>query len=78
VVVTFGQAETEKLLFRNADKETIIGLYGDAQMPIQMRLFGEQAYGRGIGGQAGATIIHMQMQMESRALHGSTINANWY
>ncbi|KAF8927067.1 hypothetical protein BGZ47_002344 [Haplosporangium gracile] len=77
-VIAFGQAEPEKLLFHKADKETIIGRYGNSQMPIQMRLFGEQVYGRGVGGQAGAPIIQLQMQMESGALHGSTINANRY
>lgn len=77
-VVAFGQGEPERLLFHKVDKETIIGRYGNAQMPMQMRLFGEQVYGRGIGGQAGAPIIQMQMQMGTGALHGSTINANQY
>lgn len=77
-VIAFGQAEPEKLLFHKADKETIINRYGNAQMPMQMRLFGEQVYGRGVGGQAGAPIIQLQMQMESGTLHGSTINTNRY
>ncbi|KAF9338486.1 hypothetical protein BGZ91_008706 [Linnemannia elongata] len=73
-VIAFGQAEPERLLFHKADKETIINRYGNAHMPMQMRLFGEQVYGRGVGGQAGAPII----QLQSGSLHGSTINANRY
>ncbi|KAG0376912.1 hypothetical protein BGX24_007023 [Mortierella sp. AD032] len=77
-VVQFGQAEPAKLLWHKADKETIINRYGNMQMPMQMRLFGEQVYGRGVGGQAGAPIIQMQMQVESGSMVGSTINANKY
>ncbi|KAF9134111.1 hypothetical protein BGX30_012044 [Mortierella sp. GBA39] len=77
-VIAFGQAEPEKLLFHKADKETVISRYGNAHMPMQMRLFGEQVYGRGVGGQAGAPIIQLQMQAESGAMHGSTINLNRY
>ncbi|KAF9907095.1 hypothetical protein EC991_011313 [Linnemannia zychae] len=77
-VVEYGKAEPAKLLSHKADKEMIINRYGDMQMPMQMRLFGEQVYGRGIGGQAGAPIIQMQMQMEGGSLTGSIINANKY
>ncbi|KAF9086079.1 hypothetical protein BGX23_009151 [Mortierella sp. AD031] len=64
-VVQFGQAEPDRLLFHKADKEMIINWYGNMQMPMQMRLFGEQVYGRGIGGQAGAPIIQQQIMVEN-------------
>lgn len=37
---------------------------GDPGMPIQMRLLGEQVYGRGPGGQSGAKIIRQMMATE--------------
>jgi hypothetical protein len=35
-------------------------------MPVQLRLVGEQVYGRGSGGQNGVMIIKMRMQEEMR------------
>jgi splicing suppressor protein 51 len=45
-------------------KGDIVEHYGDPGMPMQMRMFGEQVYGRGPGGQPGASMMKMQMMME--------------
>lgn len=39
--------------------------YGDSKMPMQMRMFGEQIYGRGPGGQNGEGMMRMMMQTET-------------
>lgn len=46
------------------EKSDIVEHYGDPVMPMQMRMFGEQVYGRGPGGQSGAGMMKMQMVME--------------
>lgn len=63
-------------LSQKADKAQILGHYGDSNMPMQMRLFGEQVYGTAPGGQPGAPIIAMQMRAEVGAMHSSTIDAS--
>ncbi|KAI0130383.1 hypothetical protein BJ170DRAFT_620007 [Xylariales sp. AK1849] len=42
--------------------------YGDPRFAMQLRLLGEQVYGRGPGGQAGAPMIRQMMALESGAL----------
>ena len=54
-------------------KSDIIKHYANPVMPMQLRLFGEQVYGRGPGGQAGATVIQMQMMAERGEGHSSVI-----
>lgn len=46
------------------EKGDIIEHYGDSNMPMQLRMLGEQVYGLGPGGQAGAGMLRMQMMME--------------
>ncbi|KAH7060656.1 putative MYND domain protein [Macrophomina phaseolina] len=41
--------------------------YGDATMAMQMRMFGEQVYGTGPGGEAGAGMMQMMMAHEREA-----------
>jgi splicing suppressor protein 51 len=45
-------------------KSDIVEEYGDPLMPMQLRMFAEQVYGRGPGGQSGAMMIQMQMRAE--------------
>lgn len=50
---------------RNAiEKGDIIDHYGDSLIPMQLRMMGEQVYGRGPGGQNGESMLRMQMQGE--------------
>jgi len=46
-------------------KGDLIEHYGNPNMPMQLRMFGEQVYGRGPGGQSGAFIRKIQMQTET-------------
>ncbi|KAF3403106.1 hypothetical protein DPV78_004284 [Talaromyces pinophilus] len=46
------------------EKSDIVEHFGDPVMPMQLRMLGEQVYGRGPGGQPGAGIVKMQMMME--------------
>jgi splicing suppressor protein 51 len=58
-------------------KSELIEHYGNPLMPMQLRLFGEQVYGRGPGGQSGEMIIMMQMQAEEdRGLVSSVLDAS--
>lgn len=50
---------------RKVAKHKLIAHYKDQFMPMQPRLFGEQVYGSGPGGQSGADIIQLQMERES-------------
>ncbi|KAE8551755.1 hypothetical protein TMatcc_001737 [Talaromyces marneffei ATCC 18224] len=51
-------------LASTVEKSDIVEHYGDPVMPMQMRMFGEQVYERGPGGQPGASMMKMQMMME--------------
>lgn len=57
-------------------KADFIEHYSDPQMPMQMRLFGEQIIGRGPGGQDGAGILAITAQMEggNSGMHSSTMD----
>lgn len=46
------------------EKSDIVEHYGSPVMPMQLRMLGEQVYGRGPGGQPGAGMMKMQMMME--------------
>lgn len=46
------------------EKSDLIEHYGNPNMPMQMRLLGEQVYGTGPAGQPGAEIIQHMMQTE--------------
>ncbi|KAK8194242.1 hypothetical protein M8818_007430 [Zalaria obscura] len=47
------------------EKDDISDYYNDMWMPMQMRMFGEQVYGRGPGGESGAEMREMMMQCEN-------------
>ncbi|KAG0014767.1 hypothetical protein BGZ81_000263 [Podila clonocystis] len=58
---------------RNAvEKGDIIEHYKDSLMPMQLRMMGEQVYGRGPGGQSGESMLRMQMQSEIAGVKGVT------
>lgn len=47
------------------EKGDIIEHYGDARMPMQLRMFAETIYGKGPGGQSGRAMMEMMMAMEN-------------
>ncbi|KAH6711912.1 putative MYND domain protein [Leptodontidium sp. MPI-SDFR-AT-0119] len=57
-------------------KRGLIEHYGNPLMPMQLRLFGEQVYGRGPGGQSGEMIIMMQMKAEGGDLISSGLDVS--
>ncbi|KAG0089088.1 hypothetical protein BGZ93_006931 [Podila epicladia] len=54
------------------EKGDIIEHYKDSLMPMQLRMMGEQIYGRGPGGQSGESMLRMQMQSEMAGGKGVT------
>ena len=46
-------------------KSDIMEHYGNPKMPMQLRILGEQVYGRGPGGQGGATAVQFGMMAET-------------
>ncbi|KAF9178119.1 hypothetical protein BGZ51_008097 [Haplosporangium sp. Z 767] len=58
------------------EKHDVIAYYGDNMMPMQLRMLGEQIYLRGPGGQSGAAMIKMQMQVENGKAFSSTIDTS--
>lgn len=60
-----GAAGTEwSSLARKVDKAAIIDHYGNPEMPMQLRMLGEQVYQRGPAGQSGAQMIKLKMDNE--------------
>ncbi|KAE8336067.1 hypothetical protein BDV24DRAFT_178855 [Aspergillus arachidicola] len=57
-----------------AEKGDFIEHYGDPTFPMQMRMFGEQIYGRGPGGQPGFQMMQMMMQAEKGEIQTSLLN----
>ncbi|KAG9237130.1 MYND domain protein [Amylocarpus encephaloides] len=60
-------------LARKVEKGQLTEQYNNSSMPMQLRLFGEQVYGRGPGGQNGQMVIMMQMQAEKDEGFQSTV-----
>ncbi|MCJ1358894.1 MAG: hypothetical protein MMC33_008894 [Icmadophila ericetorum] len=61
---TVGMRDGWSSLASAIEKSDIIEYYGNANMPMQLRMFGEQVYGRGPGGQSGAAMRQVQMMAE--------------
>lgn len=61
---------------QKADKSQILAHYGGSNMPMQMRMFGEQIYGTSPGGTPGAAMLAMQMTMEGGGMHSTTLDAS--
>lgn len=56
------------------EKHDVVEHYGNPMMPMQLRMFGEQVYGRGPGGQDGAAMMRAQMMAEGGELHATTFS----
>lgn len=52
-------------LSRAIEKSDVVEHYGNPLMPMQLRMFGEQVYGRGPGGQNGDSMRMVQMMVEN-------------
>ncbi|KAK2764430.1 hypothetical protein FQN54_009124 [Arachnomyces sp. PD_36] len=57
-----------------AEKSDIIEHYGERMMPMQLRMFGEQVYGRGPGGYDGTAMRELQMLVENGSAQVHTVN----
>lgn len=55
-------------------KQKVIKHYGAELMPVQIRLFSEQVYGRGTAGQDGAPTIRYLMRAETGEMHINNID----
>lgn len=55
-------------------KSDIVEYYGNPYMPMQLRLFGEQVYGTGPGGQSGKAVMQMQMAGEKGEMFSSVFS----
>lgn len=52
-------------LRRKLDKAAVQAHYKNDRFPMQLRMFGETIYGRGVGGQDGTTMRRLMMQQET-------------
>ena len=62
--IKFGSGSSSHSWSTMAEKAEIMEYYGNPTMPMQLRMFAEQVYGSGPGGQSGAAMMHMMMQQE--------------
>ncbi len=60
----FGTTDKDLGLYFSIETHDIQEFYGNNDMPMQLRMFAEQVYGRGVGGQSGAGMLAMKMAME--------------
>ncbi|KAI9855040.1 MAG: hypothetical protein M1813_000584 [Trichoglossum hirsutum] len=56
------------------EKSDVMEHYGNPNMPMQLRMFGEQVYGSGPGGQSGATMRRVQMMVENGESYSSHLD----
>ncbi|KAF9134110.1 hypothetical protein BGX30_012043 [Mortierella sp. GBA39] len=61
-------------LTRKVNKAAIIDHYANPKMPMQLRMLGEQIYQRGPGGQSGAQMIKLNMEVETGGMYDMTID----
>ena len=61
-------------LARAIEKSDVTEHYGSPLMAMQLRMFGEQVYGRGPGGQSSASMRQMQMMAERGDGHMSNLD----
>lgn len=69
-----GRSGAWESLRRAAEKADIIEHYGDARMPMQLRMFAEAIYGRGPGGQNGETMLDQMVAAEKGDLFAETFD----
>jgi splicing suppressor protein 51 len=58
------------------EKSDVIDHYGDPMFPMQLRMFAEQIYGTGPGGQSGSAMLQVQMMAEGGGVHTSHIDTS--
>lgn len=56
------------------EKGDVIEHYGDPMFPMQLRMFAEQIYRTGPGGQSGSAMLQMQMMAEGGGVHTAHID----
>lgn len=61
----FGRTDKDLGLRFSIEKSDIQESYGNSYMPMQLRMFAEQVYGSGPGGQNGAAMMGLMMSTES-------------
>lgn len=71
-----GLTDKDHNLMHCIEKHDVIEYYGDSMMPMQLRMLAEQVYLRGPGGQSGADMIKMQMQVEGGKVYSTTIDTS--
>jgi splicing suppressor protein 51 len=62
------------------EKSDVVDHYGDPMFPMQLRMFAEQIYGSGPGGQSGSAMLQLQMMAESGGggMHTSHIDVSQF
>ena len=63
--VQYGLGSSWHSLQKKVTKMDLIDWYGDAEMPMKLRMLGESVLGSGPGGQSGAMIRQIMMKRES-------------
>jgi splicing suppressor protein 51 len=58
------------------EKGDVIEHYSDPMLPLQLRMFAEQIYGTGPGGQSGSAMLQLQMMAEGGGVHTANIDAS--
>ena len=58
------------------EKSDIIEHYGNNLMPMQLRMLGEQVYGRGPGGQNGSSMRQLMLAAETGGMEAPTTQLN--
>jgi splicing suppressor protein 51 len=72
--IALGSMSGWSSLEKSIEKSDIMEEYGMSDMPMQLRLLGEQISGRGPGGQSGTAMMQMQMQIEQGGKHAATLD----
>lgn len=70
----FGSTDTTHTLQHAVKKSDVERYYGVQDMPMQLRMFGEQAYGSGPGGQDGTNMLRAKMAVEGGGLFEEQID----
>ena len=66
----FGKTDNQHGLEFVIEKSDIVEYYGNNDMPMQLRMFAEQVYWTGPGGQSGARMLAMRMALEGEGAGG--------
>ncbi|KKY27261.1 putative mynd domain [Phaeomoniella chlamydospora] len=75
--LTHGRNNSWSNLNCAVEKSDIIEHYGHPLMPMQLRMFAEQVYGTGPGGQSGTAMLELQVSAEQGEGFASTMGVNF-